>query len=87
MSIYSKARVKITIGTIFIALDVVVGLWLLLFGVDYIMYKNNRPILFGTTKVEEISGKYITVENGLGYYVITNEANATEFYVFGHKIK
>ena len=61
MSIYSRVRTKITIGTICISLGIIVGLWLLLFGVDYIMFKNNKPILFGTTKVEEISGNHITV--------------------------
>ena len=87
MSVYSRARVRITIGTVCISLGIIVGLWLLLFGVDYLMYKNNKPILFGTTKVEEIDGNYITVEKGLGYYVITDEINASELYLFGYKIK
>ena len=87
MSIYSRVRTKITIGTICISLGIIIGLWLLLFGVDYIMFKNNKPIIFGTTKVEEISGNHITVENGLGYYVITDATNSSKLYLFGHKIK
>jgi len=87
MSIYTKARAKITISTVLISLGIIVGFWSLLFFTDYIMYKNDMPILFATTKVEDINGRYITIENGLGYYVITNENNVQELYLFGHKIK
>ena len=86
MSIYSKARAKITIGTVCTCLGIIVGLWLLLFVTDYIMFKNNMPILFCKTKVEEIDGKHITIENGLGYYVIIDEQNVSQLYVFGRKI-
>ena len=86
MSIYSKARVKITISTILMCLGIIVGLWLLLFITDYIMFKNNMPILFSVTKVEEREGKRITIESGLGYYVIMDD-NISELYLFNHKIK
>ena len=84
MSIYSKARAKITIGTVLISLAIVVGAWLLLFTTDYIMYKNDMPMLFSATKVNE---QHVTTEQGLGYYVIMNQENVSEFYLFGHKIK
>lgn len=87
MSIYSKARAKITIGTVLISLGIIVGCWLLLFVTDYIMFKNNMPMLFSRTRIEEQNGKHITVENGLGYYVIMDENNVSELYLFGHKIK
>ena len=87
MSIYSRARAKITIGTILISLGIIVGLWLLLFVADYIMFTNNMPILFGTTKIEDINGNHVITESGLGYFVITNGTNSPELYVFGHKIK
>ena len=86
MSIYSKARVKITISTVLISLSVIVGAWLLLFATDYILFKNNMPILFARTKIEEREDKRITIESGLGYYVIMDENNQAELYVFGHKI-
>lgn len=84
MGIYTKARAKITIGTVLVSLGIIVGLWLLLFATDYIMYRNNMPMLFSTTKVNE---QHVTMEQGLGYYVITNTENVSEFYLFGHKIK
>ena len=87
MGIYTKARAKITVGTVLISLGVIVGLWLLLFVTDYMMYKNNMPLLFSATKVEEIEGKHYSIERGLGYYVITDTENVPEFYVFGNKIK
>lgn len=87
MSIYSKERAKITIGTILVSLAVIAGTWLLLFAADYMMYKNNKPILFGTTKIQDIDGKHVTVENGLGYYVIKNEDDIPKLYLFGHEIK
>ena len=87
MSIYTKARAKITISTVLISLGIIVGFWLLLFVTDYIMYKNNMPILFASTKIQDIDGKHIITENGLGYYVITNDENTQELYLFGHKIK
>lgn len=87
MSIYTKARAKVTIGTVLISLSVIVGAWLFLFGVDYIMYVNDRPILFGTTRIEDINGVRVITESGLGYYVIINGEETSELYVFGHKIK
>jgi len=87
MSLYSKARIKITISTVGISLAIVIGLWLLLFVTDYIMYKNNIPMLFSVTKIKEANGEHITVETGLGYYVIMDENNVSELYLFGHKIK
>lgn len=87
MSIYSKARAKITIATVFTCLGIIVGLWLLLFATDYIMYRNDMPILFSKTKIEDIDGKHITIEQGLGYYVVMNEENLSELYLFGKKIK
>lgn len=87
MSIYTKARAKITIGTVLISLSIIAGVWLFLFGVDYMMYINDRPILFGTTRIEDINGVHVITESGLGYYVITNGEEASELYVFGHKIK
>ena len=84
MGIYTKARAKITIGTVLVSLGIIVGLWLLLFVTDYVMYRNNMPMLFSTTKVNE---QYVTMEQGLGYYVIINTDNVSEFYLFGHKIK
>lgn len=86
MDIYSKARAKVTIGTVLISLGVIVGLWLMIFVTDYIMYKNNMPILFSVTRVEEIDGKHITIESGLGYYVIMDENNISNLYLLGHKI-
>lgn len=87
MGIYAKARAKVTIGTVLISLSIIVGFWLLLFVTDYIMYKNDMPILFAVTKIQDINGNHVITERGLGYYVITNEENAPELYVFGHKIK
>lgn len=87
MSIYSKARTKITINTVLISLGIIAACWLLLFVTDYIMFKNNMPILFSKTTIQEQNGKHITIENGLGYYVIMNENNVSELYLFGHKIK
>ena len=87
MSIYSKARTNITISTVCVSLGIIVGLWLLIFITDYLMFKNDMPILFSTTTIEEIEGKHITIETGLGYSVITNENNESELYVFGNKIK
>lgn len=87
MSIYAKARAKIAVSTVLISLGIIVGFWLLLFVTDYIMFKNNMPILFATTDVQDIKDKHIIVEKGLGYYVITNEENVPELYLFGHKIK
>lgn len=87
MSIYTKARAKITISTIVISLGVIVGIWLFLFGVDYMMHINGRPILFGTTNIEDINGVPVITESGLGYFVITSGNNAPELYVFGYKIK
>lgn len=87
MSIYSKARLKITIGTVATCLGIIVSLWLLLFVTDYIMFKNSMPILFAITKVEQRDGQHITVESGLGYYVIMDENNTSEFYLFNRKIK
>ena len=87
MSIYTKARAKITIGTVVVSLAIVIGAWLLLFVTDYVMYKNNMPMLFSKTKVEEIDGKHYSVESGLGYYVITDTNNESELFIFGKKIK
>lgn len=87
MDIYTKERTKITVGTVFASLGVIVGLWLCLFVPDYLLYINNKPMLFSKTKVEVIDEKHITTEQGLGYYVITNEENVSEFYLFGKKIK
>lgn len=87
MSIYTKARTKITLSTIFISLGIIVGIWLLIFITDYIMFVNNMPILFSKTKVQEVDGKHIITEQGLGYYVIVNEQNESELYLFGSKIK
>ena len=87
MSIYSKARAKITISTVLISLGIIVSMWLLLFVTDYIMYKNNMPLLFSTTKIEDIDGKHIIIETGLGYYVIMDENTISEMYLFKYKIK
>ncbi len=87
MSIYSKARTKITISTILISLAVIVGSWLLLFGTDYILFKNNLPILFSKTEIQEQVGERTITDTGLGYYVITDENNVSQMYLFGHKIK
>lgn len=87
MSIYSKERTKITIGTVLISLCIIVSFWLLLFITDYIMFKLGMPILFSKTKIQEQNDKYITIETGLGYYVIMQEDNVSEFYLFGNKIK
>ena len=87
MSIYSKARIKVTIITVLICMSIIVGSWLLLFVTDYIMFKNNMPILFSVTKVEERNGEYITLESGLGYYVIIYGDNTSELYLFNRKIK
>ncbi len=87
MSIYAKARAKITIGTVLISLAVIVGFWALLFVTDYIMFKNEMPILFATTTIEDTDGNHVVIEKGIGYYVITNEENIPELYLFGHKIK
>lgn len=87
MSIYARARVKITFGTVLVSLVTILSVWLLLFGVDYVMFTNNMPILFGTTKVEDVDGQHVITEKGLGYYAITRGENAPELYLFGHKIK
>ena len=87
MSIYSKERAKITIGTILMSLAIIVGLWLMVFVSDYMMYKNEKPIIFGTIKIQDVGGTRVTIENGLGYYVITNGLDAPQMYLFGYKIK
>lgn len=87
MSIYSKERTKITIGTILISLGIIVGFWLLLFVTDYIMFKLDMPIIFSKTKIQEQNDKYVTIKTGLGYQVITQDNNISEFYLFGNKIK
>ena len=87
MGIYTKSRIKITVGTVLISLGVILGLWGLLFVTDYIMFVNNKPIIFSATSIEEINGEYITIEKGLGYYVITSKENVSELYLLGEKIK
>ena len=87
MSIYSKARTKVTISTILISLAVILGAWLLLFGTDYILLKNDMPILFSKTEIKEQQGERLVIDTGLGYYVITDENNISQMYLFGHKIK
>ena len=87
MSIYSKARTKVTISTILISLAVILGAWLLLFGTDYILFKNDMPILFSKTEIKEQQGERLVIDTGLGYYVITDENNISQMYLFGHKIK
>lgn len=87
MSIYSKARTKLAMNTILVSLCVIIGIWLLLFVTDYIMFKCSMPLLFSKTRVEEIDGKRITTESGLGYYVVMDENNTSVLYLFGHKIK
>ena len=84
MGLYTKVKAKITIGTVLISLSVIIGFWALLFVTDYVLYRNNMPMLFSATSVNE---QHITTEQGLGYYVITNTDNVSEFYLFGHKIK
>ena len=69
------------------SLGVIIGLWSVLFITDYIMYKNDSPLLFVTTTINDINGEHIITESGLGYYVIENEQNIAELYLFGHKIK
>ena len=87
MSIYSKERTKITINTILISLAVIVGLWLLLFVTDYILYKNGVPMIFSKMEIKEENGNHVTIETGLGYYSIVEENNTPELYLFGYKIQ
>ena len=87
MSIYSKERTKITIGTVLISLGIIVGFWALLFVTDYIMFSLDMPILFSKPTIQEQNGEYVTIETGLGYYVITKQDNLSEFYLFENKIK
>ena len=86
MSIYSKERTKITIGTVLISLGIIAGFWALLFVTDFIMFNLNMPMLFSKTTIQDKQDKYITIETGLGYYVITQD-NVSEFYLFENKIK
>jgi len=51
------------------------------------MYKNDMPLLFAKTEIREIQEKRVTVESGLGYYVIMDENNLSEMFLFGYKIK
>lgn len=87
MSIYSKERTKITIGTVLISLGIIAGFWTLLFVTDFVMFSLDMPILFSKTTIQEQNGEYVTIETGLGYYVIMQENNVSEFYLFGNKIK
>ncbi len=87
MSIYSRARTKIVISTVFVCVGIIVGLWLVVFATDYTMFSNGNPMLFAKTTVEQYEDKYITIEKGLGYYAIMNEQNKPVMYLFGHKIK
>lgn len=87
MSIYSKERTKVTVGTVLISLGIIACFWLLLFVTDYIMFKLDMPILFSKTTIQEQNGKYITIETGLGYHVVIQENNVSEFFLFGNKIK
>lgn len=84
MGLYTKVRTRITIGTVLVSLSIIVGLWTLLFVTDYVLHRNNMPMLFSATSVNE---QHVTIEKGLGYYVITNTDNLSEFYLFGHRIK
>lgn len=86
MSIYSKERTKITISTVLASLGIIIGIWLLLFVTDYIMFKNDMPLLFSTTEIQEQGDKHVTIETGLGYYVMKDENNVSELYLFGNKI-
>lgn len=87
MSFRKKEGAKITIGTIFVSLSIVCILWLCLFITDYVMYKNNKPTLFSIVKVQEIEGKHVTYERGLGYYVYVDANGVSEMYLLGRKIK
>ena len=87
MSIYSKERAKITVRTVVTSLGIIIGIWALLFVTDYIMYKSNMPLLFSKTHIEEKESGHMTIENGLGYYVIKDENSNSELYLFGWKIK
>ncbi len=87
MSIYSKERTKITIGTVLISLGIIVSFWALLFVTDFVMFNLDMPILFSKTTIQEQNGEYVTIETGLGYYVIMQQDNLSEFYLFGNKIK
>lgn len=87
MGLYSKERTKITLGTILISLGIIASFWLLLFVTDFVMFNLDMPMLFSKTKIQEQNGKYIAIETGLGYYVITQQNNLSEFYLFGNKIK
>lgn len=85
MSIYTKARAKITLSTVIISLSVVVGLWLCAFITDYIMYRNNMPGIFSMTKVTTVNDERITYEQGLGYNVKTVDGKA-QMYLLGYEI-
>ena len=87
MNIYTKERTKITIGTIFCSLGIILGLWLCLFITDFVLYKNNMPMLFSKTDINVVDEKREITEVGLGYYTIHTEENVSEFYLFGKKIK
>lgn len=87
MSIYSKERAKITVRIVVTSLGIIIGIWALLFVTDYIMYKSNMPLLFSKTHIEEKESGHMTIENGLGYYVIKDENSNSELYLFGWKIK
>ena len=87
MGIYARARVKITVLTVIISIGVIIGFWSVLFVTDYIMFKNEFPLLFATSTVKEINGEHIITESGLGYYVIKNDTDTPELYLFGHKVK
>lgn len=82
-----RARAKGTLLIVALAVGAIVGFWSLLFITDYIMYKNDKPIIFGFTDIVEVEGKHVITEKGLGYYVVMTEDGKSELYVFGHKAK
>ena len=86
MSIYSKERTKVTIGTVLISLGIIASFWLLLFVTDYIMFRNNKPTVFTNSHVEQTENGKITYEDGAFYYVVTNEKEQKTLYLFNNKI-
>ena len=82
-----KEKVKTILGTMLIALLVIVLLWTCLFVTDYVMFTKSKPTVFTNSRIEKTEfGKKI-YEDGICYRVVTDENNNKTLYLFNKQIK
>ena len=77
---------KVLIVTVIVMAFFVVVLWGCLFTTDYIMFKNNRTTVFTNAHVEQTENGKVIYEDGVFYYVVTNEKEQKTFYLFNKEI-